>query len=286
MAVALASIDPADGALGVWRDYPVTVEITDATDIDPSLVEVVVNGISCTVANGGLEAWNTKAISGGAQVDDLTDVYFGTLLRWWGGMPGADITVSVVYDGTTLDTVTFTDSTLEGDGAADCETMALSVRGGRSLAPADVQATTITLYAPGYRSIQASVVDLAHWPAADARCWVAHRYWDYHQGSAVLGHLEHAYPQGSGSVRGWRLDYPAGSAVLQGWQRDYLVASGCVGVTYHYYSQGSGVVGLETLAYAVGGAVVEGVNRDNTLRVRVIDEATYAALIAAGVVIS
>lgn len=286
MAVALASIDPADGALKVWRDYPVTAEITDATDIDPDLVEIEVNGVSCTVANGGLEYWNTRAIDAGVVDDDLTDVYFGTVLPWW-ALGGETVTVVVTYDSVELDSVEFATDAAEGTPfGPELFFQAMAVDSSDSAAGPDVTFAVLETYVPAGRDIQFLVDELTQHVAADARFWVATPYVDYHSGSAVLGQVALGYVTGSGYIEGWKRDYASGGAVLQGWRRDYHSASGVVAVQYVYYGTGSGVVGLETLQYISGSAVLYGVNDDNVLELRVIDATTYAKLVAAGVVFS
>lgn len=112
MAVALASLQPAGGAVGILPNAPVIAELTDSTDLDVSKVEVVVDGTSHTVANGGIEYWQITSVSGGAVVDDLTDVYFRALPSWYTGQ--LSVTIVVKYDGATLSTTSFS---VEGNEA-------------------------------------------------------------------------------------------------------------------------------------------------------------------------
>ena len=107
MAVAVSNISPADNATGINANFPVTFDLTDSTDMTMSLVEAVVNGISCTVANGLLDHWSIKTVSGGVYVSDLTSVTFGTLCHWYEAHL-ADITVVIKYNSSTLSTTSFT----------------------------------------------------------------------------------------------------------------------------------------------------------------------------------
>lgn len=284
MAVAIATVDPADGDLKVVRDYPVTVELTDSSDLDPDLVEVIVNGVSHTVANGGLEYWQTTKIAGGAVVPDLTDVFFGTLLPWW-AYGGGEVEVTVEYDGSTIGTQEWCTDEAEGPPFGPLsQSMALAIGADASFFAPDIQAEVISLYYPSSHNLQALVTEVSRRSAADVRTYVGTRYIDYVVGSAVVGHLEISYHVGSGVLEGWKLDYSAGSGITQGWRLDYGHGSGVVGVVFTFYGRGSGIVGLEHLEYSVGSGIVRGLNRDNALEIEIIDAATYAKLAAAGVV--
>jgi hypothetical protein len=210
VAVALASVTPADGAEKIPRDFPVTAEITDTTDIDPSKVEVVVNGISHTLANGRLENWNVAAISGGSYVSDLTDVYFGTRREWWDAqVAGVEaVTVTVKYDGGI------------SEGGPVSIAAALASGADASMASANILAELFQLYVGSWRDIHCLVSEVAQGVAADIRAWVGHRYFDYIEGGGIVAILEITISEGSGVIEGYRLEYHEGGAILQGYRRD------------------------------------------------------------------
>jgi len=285
MAVALASIDPVDGATNVLGDYPVTARITDATNIDPALVTVTVNGIACTIANGLLEAWNVKKVSGGAIVDDFTNVYFGTLVPWW-DIGGASIAVDVDYNGSSLGSQTWTASTFEGpaDGADGCvfvwATNPLHVAG------ADAYFEVVEVYFGTNFELSFLIHELGSHNNADARYYIGTRFWDLADASGVVASVERALHDASGIVEGWARDLVDASAILQGWQRDLIDASGIAAVRFHFLFESSGVVGVEVLSLVDASGVVYAVNRNNILEVHVVDPGAYAALIAAGITFS
>lgn len=282
MAVTLASIDPADGAAGVFWNYPVTARITDATNINPALVTVTVNGIACTVANGLLETWNVKKVSGGAMVDDFTNVYFGTLAAWW-DLGGDGIAVDVDYNGTSLGSQTWTASEHEGPAGGADGCVFLWATNPLRVAGADASFEVAETHFGTNFELSYLIHELGSHNNADARFYIATRFWDLVDASGVVAEVERALHDGSGVVEGWARDLVDASAILQGWQRDLIDASGAVAVRFHFLFESSGVVGIEALSLVDASAVVYAVNRNNILEVHVVDPGAYSALIAAGI---
>ncbi|HQM37470.1 MAG TPA: hypothetical protein PLN64_00920 [Candidatus Bipolaricaulis anaerobius] len=285
MAVTLASIDPANGARNVPGDYPVTARITDSTNINPALVTVTVNGIDCTLANGLLEAWNVKKVSGGAIVDDFTNVYFGTLVPWL-VMGAASISTDVDYDGSSLGSQTWTVSDHEGPAVGADGSVFLWATNPLMLAGADAYFETFDPYFGTNFELSYLIQEVGSHNNADARYYIGTRFWDLADASGVVASVERALHDASGIVEGWARDLVDASAILQGWQRDLVDASGVVAVRFHFLFESSGAVSVETLSLVDASAVVYAVNRNNVLEVHVVNPAAYAKLVAAGITFS
>lgn len=285
MAVALASIDPADTAINQWINYPVVAELTDATDLDPSLVELVVNGVSCTVANGGLTVWNTKTISGGAVVDDYTDIYCGITVDWWDGSVET-ITVDVNYDSSLVQSTTFT---------------LISARQPCTSSPQDVW------YAEAFRSARGAVRFGAYWVATQyesylfergihfyVRLWsgtsfddnylVARWLRESQAASAIVAHRWTTAQDSSLIVYGpATTDMPA-TIIVQGPVRTAIPATATVGIRYRYGQAVSAICGIQTITALPASAVVFGSIDGPVIEIEVQDQATVDALTALGVV--
>lgn len=285
MAVTLASIDPADGSENVLAGYPVTARITDATNINPALVTVTVNGIDCTVANGLLEAWNVKKVSGGAIVDDYTNVYFGTLTAWF-DYGAASISVDVDYDGTSLGSQTWAVSEHEGPANGADGSVQVWATDPLQIAGADAYFEVADPYFGTNFDLSFLVYEIGSHNAADARFYIATRFLDLVDASGVIGSPEQTLVDASGSVEGWRRDFADASAILQGWRRNLIDASGTVAVRYYYLAEASGVVSAETISLVDSSGIVYGVNRNNVLEIHVVKPAAYATLVAAGITFS
>lgn len=109
---SVTTLTPADGAVNVQPDAPIVAFLEDGSGVDVSLVELTVNGVSCTVANGQLTYWNHRRIVGGSQVNNWTAVYFSAAVPWFTAS-SATVSVEVIYDGSTLTSATFTAAELE-----------------------------------------------------------------------------------------------------------------------------------------------------------------------------
>lgn len=283
---AVAEIQPGAGELEVDANRPVRVNITDATGITLSLVEVVVNGISHTLANGRLRAWQTTTILGGAIVDDTTDVWFETACAWYDGELD-EVEVDVRYNSSSIDTATFTTRSTEGLlRNAEARYWAYALEAPLSVAPGAARYLVAPWYQNATYEAQFIVYDLTAYPCADGWYYVATPYRDTPTISGVVATPELWKQAASGTVQGTRRDLQGISGVVQGDQVDRLAVAGLVGVVFVYRGASSGIVGVEVLERVPASGVVYAVNASNELEVHVLDESTYAELVAQGFVIS
>lgn len=281
MAVALASISPAAGTVWVPADSSFTLEVTDTVDLDLALIEVLVNGVSCTVANGGLTVWRTKAISGGAIVDDRTDVYVGTLLRW-GPCDSATITVELVYNTSSIGTATY---------LVAPETYSL-----RGAAYWTAWETT-----PSWRNASSgawfAVIDWAlslvrgeaYWVAsepprgtADLYWWAAHAFASSGGAAFVVGEVFRLDGGAAYTVQGYTLTHGSAAYVVQGWFLLHGAAAFTAGNVYTPLGASAAYVcGQPTVTHGAAAFTVYQVNRRTTIEVAADQAATqtfYAAL--------
>ncbi|MCP4897619.1 MAG: hypothetical protein GY906_11660 [bacterium] len=276
---SVASISPADNAVRVAADQAVDVNITNATDMTLSLVEIIVNGVSCTVANGGLDYWQTTQVSGGSIIADLTDVWFATVARWFDS-PLDEVTVTVKYDSTTISTTTFTSVHSEGwQSGADIgfESMAAH-RASSARLDFDVMQQPLG----GDYKVE-FLVSEAMRITADLRYYVAERYLSRHLGAGLVGGLQLQRHHASGSAQGWKLDRHHATGIGQAWQIDRCHAAGMLGVVFIYRNMASALLGLEYLERVSASGVVRGVNRGTHFEANIMEQETFDELNADGV---
>lgn len=283
MAVVVSDLTPANGAVNVWANAPVTCTLTEAIDLDESLAEIEVNGVTCTAANGRLSVTCATAVVLGVVEDDLTTLYLSTSPRWYDGQE-LQVSVSVVYDSVEYATATFNVLPPEEFGLGDVEfeawaTNPLDTVGGTG----DAYWEAILQYYGATGDAQFLVDEVGRGPAADVNWICGQRYLDYHVASGLVGELALLRWTASGLVEGYRLDRYQSSGVVQGWRIDRLEGHGIIGVTFVYREECSAIVGVETLGAIAASGVVYGVNRNNVLEVHVMDPSTYARLVAAGI---
>lgn len=252
--------------------------------VEPRSVEVVVNGVSCTLANGLLDLWGTAKVSGGAVIDWYQDVWFETLCQWWDAS-GANVTVTVKYKGSTISTTTFTTAEQESlwaNGHYKWHALALGgIYDGPMAGHYKYFITTIEPWLCGgefHYFIQAMP-----WTTFDFYYWIAHPFRVDFVGSGIVGLPIGQDVPGSGVVNGWtRSDSPA-SGVVQGWTRKDANASGIVGVPVCHDDVAAGIVGVPFVNEAEASGIVFQVEEVMSLEVQVIDPETAALLAALGV---
>jgi len=286
VAVTVAAITPSDGAVSVYDGAPVDVELTDSSDMDLSLVEVIVDGVSCTVANGLLEVWNNTQVSGGAIIDQLQDVWFGARCSWRAGELH-EITVEVVYDSATISTTTFeTYSAEDWSDRVDGLVMAFSA------SPEWLYARVVAQY---------NIVDLAvslvtgtgMWyvaddlrASADGYYWVAHIFRVVAPASGVVGELARTLGPAAGVVEGWTRTRGPAAGIVQAWTRLRGPAAGIVAIPCRTVAPAAGIVGIPTTTAGPTAGIVYAVNARNTVEIRTVSAAEAALLSAAGITVT
>ena len=299
--VALASIDPVDGTAPIEQGYPVTVELTDSSDLDLSLIEIVVNGVSFTQANGGLVFYGITRVSSGSIVYDYTDVFSRTVGRW-SASAWETISIIVKYDGAAVSTTSagiMPWSQTQGFGAAwgaypiapdqPAGSAGVSWMGyaaqpeppGAPLIAAWARRGTVPLL--GDPILSFGVRQLPGW-STDAYYWVAHWVRFEADASGVVGTPTAVRRVDSsvviyGPVTGRSLS----SMIVQGPVRALTPASAIVGVRFRTQTGASAVVGVPFLRRIPASAVVYAVQRGPLLEVLVADQTTIDALTEAGI---
>lgn len=287
MAVAVATITPADGAVNIYDGTTVDVELTDTSDMDTAKVEIIVNGESCTVANGLLEYWNNKAISGGAIVDSLQDLWFGARVEWYAGELQT-ITVEVVYDSVSISTTTFTTYTSEGFGERHADSYYLNF----TSTPEWLYGSVTSNY--NVIDLAPSLVtgDVAYVVSEDIRTgtdgfyWVARIFFSDGPAAGIAGELAQTDGPGAGTVEGWALTHGPAAGIVQAPVLLHGPASGVVGVLTETCGAAAGIVGTLTTTNGAAAAIVYAVNARNTVEIRTVSAAESALLTALGITVS
>jgi hypothetical protein len=276
VAVSLDALIPGDGAAEVWPNRPVEVELSDSSDLDPALLEIIVDGTSCTVANGMLVTW---------QGSDAKELHAITQGIEWFDASGAAIAVEIVYDSSTLDAASFTVVEIGSEGGY-CEGAWVAL--GEQLAAFGVGAvasfSVMDLYADLIRGeLGYNVVDTMRSAAMDAVYYIAtYRTWAG-VSSGVVGAPAITDVPAAGIVEGWTPSYISAAGLVQAWMRHEVPAAGAVGVVTAVEVPASGIVGVVTATHGASAGIVYAVNRRNAVEVQVIDSTLYQTLTSAGV---
>lgn len=279
----LASITPADGAHEVWGNSPVVANITHGVGLDPALVEIVVNGVSCTVANGLLEYWGHQDISGGAIVDDFTDVYFGTVALWRDASL-QETTIQVIYDAAPLTTITVytTESEIDPNGATGYY-LTLGVEADWLLGAVDGVYNVID---PAVELAEQQVYYYVEPPpdgVFDAYYMVGTWITSDGVASGVTGERHITDGPAAAIIYGYvQQDGPA-AALVQGWMLTDGSAAGIPAVRHWHDGASAGIAGVQTTTDGSAAGIVYGVNRRTHIEIRSITPETAAMLATLGV---
>lgn len=252
--------------------------------VDPALVEIVIDsnvgeGASCTVANGGLDYWNTVKVTAGPVIVNpcLQDVYFSTLLPWWTYAPDG-VLINVVYASVTIGSATFTTECWNAWGVGPEWSYYVSTLGGVFDGPMRGDAFfEVSTVEPWLLSCDASYfIDVPPKGTFDGYWYCAHPFRASFAGSVIVGERIEQRLGGSAVVRGWQRLAHAGSVIIQGWQRTGTAGAVVVGNRLRKALAAGGFVAGQKIEQNLGGGlVVYEVNRLNAIDVQVIssDEA-------------
>ena len=269
-------------------DVSLTPRVTEVRvifkPVDPALVEIVVNGVSNTVANGGLTYWNTAIYSGGLIVDCHEDVYFATLLPWWDyGAMTVNLVVNVAEverSATTFATEEFESFWANGYS----KWMANALGGAYDGAMGGFGHYFVsTIEAWLIRGEFHYNVQGAPLGAFDAYYYVAHVFSMDAPASGIVGQPSPSDTPASGVVQGWTPSDTPASGIVQGWMRRDYPASGIAGVRVLKDEPASGIVGKRVQSDTPGSGVVYEVNANNTIELRVLSVEEAAALAELGI---
>lgn len=268
-------------------DSQVTPSVADCmvrfVGLDPALVEVTINGESCTIDNGRLEVWGYARVAGGALTEDWATASFAAHATWFAHSL-ATVPVSVSYDGAAIHDaeVTVNDHELDEAGPvgrfdawADAPDWA---RGSATGTYNVLEYFTNYTERVGYYYVEPG-------PDAMADGWFMVGHYVRTDGAAagVAGEVHRLDGAAAGSVLGWhRLDSTA-AGVAQGWLRVDSVAAGLPASRVIMSLAGAAVAGVPTVSTGGAAAIIYGVQRRTHIEIRSITEATAAFMAALGV---
>ena len=283
MAVTVVSITPADGTLAVSGSSPVVVEINDSvTDLDHDLVEIIVNGVSNTTANNGLDYWGLQTISGGAYVSDLQTVTYATLRHWCVGGIDGTATVVVKYNTVTLSTTTF-DFAFPGRYANQPQ-MAYAAESPVYLGPGTVL-QYIVESPSGFRlggTIRYNVRRV-NTTKSDIIYTVGYIIRTEQPAAMLVGQSVETVQAASAITYGFNTAKQPSAVIVQGWMWAQQPTAFITGIVFRYGQSVSSIVGVEIMAKVPASAVVYKVIRETVLDIEIQDASTKTLLEALGV---
>ena len=265
--------------------------------IDSSLVEIDVDGVVHTVANGclAIAGKTAKDVTGTITDPCHEDMTFLTIGSWQDYTPKT-VTVLVKYAGATISTTTFT--TLDGDDAGTRATGS-KIQGtcggmyGGFLPTAGSALDGVTGMYGGYfiteleywyiRGEAGYLIEPPPFSSTDGQFYVAHRVMFDMAASGIVGQPSVTDVPGSGIVQAYqRADVP-GSGVVLAYQQSELAASGIVAVPLNPADvAASGIVGIEQRADVPASGAVYEINANTAIDLRVISVEEAAFLDAMG----
>jgi hypothetical protein len=289
MAVVVASVIPVDNAVSVETQYPFQFNLTDTVDMDLSLVELTLNGVIMTTANGKLATWDTTTVSGGSVIDKLTDVWFESLGYYWSGS-GKNIDWIIKYNTVTLQSGSFTTKDNWGPYIDPTffflpQTAGFMVgmpQGSFYYHVSDKNDWVRNIDANAYWLLQAPFFHLV----ADAYYYIGHEVINDEFGSCVVGRVVINDEFGSCVVNGYNLNDEFGSCIVQGYIINDEFGSALAAVVVINDEFGQCIVAKDIINDEFGSSVVWGLNKNNAVIIRPISEETHQKLLAMGVTFS
>lgn len=280
----VSSIMPADASVDVTANSPVIAHLEESPGgVNVALVTIVVNGVTCTVANGRLEYWGHRRISGGVLVDDWSSVYFGTLCAWFDASL-ARIDVEIIYDGTTIAAVSWTASDLEPGwrgGNGTYETWYTSPAWAHGAAQGWY--TIADAYVAGAERVGYYYIDPAPTSAVDGWYMLGHIAWSDGATAAIVGRIAPSDGAAAMTVYGYAHTDTAAGMIVQGWARTATPASAIVARTVRRDWATAMLTGRPTTTAGCAAMIIYGTTARTHIEVRSITATTAAMLATLGI---
>jgi hypothetical protein len=266
------AMSPEDGEENVAH-VGVDVEFDAAVSIDIALVNLQVNGISATVANGLL---SEDPVSGGVH-----RMRVSSIARWWEKAYDV-IPVTLTYDSVDKFTRSFTtgeqaDLSVEAAGAMVVHTIFSS----QSAAAAGSWVVTyvdIAGYADG-----SFIVVVPQYTSADGRYWVAQAmFFDNPGGGIVAIPIVQDNP-GSGLPHGYVRQDNLGSGLVQGYFIADQPGSGLPSIEEYGDFIGAGIVAIPIVQDNPGSGIPSATDMNTRIEISLIDSGADDVLRAHGI---
>ena len=249
-------------------------------------LELIVDSITATEANGRLFTWGKGVVVGGTELEAWNDLHADAAGLGWYNHPGAGTTVSAElrYNGVSIDSIAFSGDTIpinENIGAWLYYSFpALPL----SSSPFD----NVFEWTAGDHDINTgrvyefTIIDKGVNLRADAYYYVGHPV-SLDVPSSLLVALAALDDHLSSSViEGYRRDDNPSSSLAQARRRDDFPSSLLPALEALDDFISATVVAIDRIDDQPSSLVVYGVNRDNVIEVHVISESTYTALTGEG----
>jgi len=250
--------------------------------------EVTVDGASHVEADGTLQWWGRGWIGPGDTSGDpptleadWSDLWLETTVPWV-GRNEETIAAAFEYWSNAIEAITF-----------DAEPSRYRLGYLRSYwsvpitpfehGPAEWTWTSLQEWFQMAHTYEWVIVDKGQAIHGDARWLVGHYQIDNFIGSVLPALVHVANFPGSLLVKGYQIDNFLGSLLVQGWRVDNFIGSVLPGVRFVKNFPGSVLVAVGHHTNFPGSAVIFGVNREGAIEINVIDDSTWAALVAEGI---
>jgi hypothetical protein len=248
-------------------------------------VEIVVHGEANTLPANTLLDWGMAWLRPGAsdpyvEVKDWSDLWFQTVKRWM-ARDEQTVTATFNYWGNFIDSITFEAEAMKyRHGHEPCYWVVPAVV--MESGPTLYEWTALTTWFPMGHNFTWNIIDKGQAIHADYRWLVGHAQLDDHPLSFLIAMPNiHDHPL-SVQVRGWQRDDHPLSMLVQGWRRDDYPLSITVGVWTINDHPVSVLAAIEYLNDHPLSMLVYGVSREGMIEVNIIDDDTWAELLALG----
>ena len=247
--------------------------------------KVTVHGEENTVGAQTLSTWGRAILRSAAgqpyiETADWSDLFMRTVKRWM-ARNEQTVTAAFSYWGNAIASITFEAEASKyrhGYLTATWVVPALF----RESGPTIFEWTALTPWWPMGHNFEWNLIDEGQAIHADAYWVVGHAQIDDHPLSFLVSVPNITDHPLSVQVRGWQRDDHPLSMLIQGWQRDDYPLSFSVGVWTINDQPVSFLVAKEYLNDHPMSFLVYGVNRESMIEVNIIDDETWAELVARG----
>ncbi len=247
-------------------------------------LELTVHGAACVPDDNSLLVWGRGWIGASGVPPtieaDWSDLWIETN-AWWLARDLQTVAAALEYWGNAIDSITF-----DAEGSKyrhgylkSYFTIPITPR---YSGPTDLEFTTLTEWNPNGKIYEWILTDKGMAIHADAKWIVGHAQIDDHPLSLLVSVPNLTDHPLSVQVRGWQRDDHLLSMLIQGWRRDDYPLSVTVGIWTINDQPISMLAAIEYLNDHPLSMLVYGVSREGMIEVNIIDDTTWAELVALG----
>ena len=252
------------------------------------VLEIEIDGsVSCVEADRSLNVWGIRQVIAGVNDEAWDDVWMQTYQRYQLQRLGESFLVKLIYNGSDIDEIVVTTSRDYWSEAFPLNMAEFSMNPIKyASAPVEARWVLLPKWAPMDHVYEWILIDRTLAIHADAYFLVGHVQIDDHAGSLLIAHREVKDFAGSLLVNGFKLNDFRGEFLVQGYRRDDHAGMVMPAIKVLEDYAGQIIVAQEVVRDFSGMILVYGVNRDGSIFLNIVDDATYDKLVAEGIVFS